>query len=202
MMVAELAPTAATCWYQALFRMMVVAGVVRFLLSASCNPPVAEVKWNGSWWELTGAIEIAQVTLVSTYELGVTVSESDGVLSTMRIGVPVLKAKKKLAPPCTRQDAGAKEYVFDVYPCTVHVPYSDAMICPSMFCAATCEAQKLAAKAAMKGTAFRPYVINKAERVLTPACPGEPWEVRFVFICLRIKSGSRDAFRCSRSRPT
>jgi hypothetical protein len=45
----------------------------------------------------------------------------------------------------------------------------------------------LAAKAAMKGTAFRPYFINKAERVLTPACPGEPWEVRFFFICLRIK---------------
>jgi hypothetical protein len=47
--------------------------------------------------------------LVSTYELGVTVSESDGVLSTMRIGVPVLKAKKKLAPPCTRHDPGANE---------------------------------------------------------------------------------------------
>ncbi len=61
------------------------------------------------WWELTGAIEIEQVTLVSTYELGVTVSTSAGVLSTMRTGVPVLKAKKKLAPPCTRQDPGAKE---------------------------------------------------------------------------------------------
>jgi hypothetical protein len=58
---------------------------------------------------LTGATEMAQVTFVSTYELGVTVSLSAGLASTMRTGEPVLKAKKKLAPPCTRQDPGAKE---------------------------------------------------------------------------------------------
>src|ERR1700691_5155376 len=110
MIVAGLLPTAATCWYPALLRMTVLlAGDVRFCVSASCKPPVAEVKWNGSWCELTGAIAMAHVTFVSTYELGGPVSLSAGVASTTRIGVPVLNAKKKLAPPCTRHDPGAKE---------------------------------------------------------------------------------------------
>jgi hypothetical protein len=118
---------------------------------------------------LTGAIEIAQVTLVSTNEFGVTVSESAGLLSTMRIGVPVLKAKKKLAPPCTRQDPGAKEYVFDVYPGTIQVPYSDAMTWPSIFCARTWAQQNASAISARS--------VFKIGSRLPEGAPGrsQPW---------------------------
>jgi len=82
----------------------------------------------------------AQATLLLTVAVGVTVSLRDGVASMILMGVPVLNAKKKLAPPCTRQESGAKLLkVFAAYPGTFHRPYWDATICPSIFWARTAD---------------------------------------------------------------
>jgi len=56
----------------------------------------------------------------------------------MVMGVPTLNAKKKLAPPCTRHEVGANELkVFGAYPGTFQLPYCEATIWPSIFCAWT-----------------------------------------------------------------